>query len=86
MEEIIKTIADYGLTGGALLILGYVLVQQMKVLSKLEATVASNTEVSRSILRIIEKVASSIEDSKRVDEKVLRAMDDCKEYHKKKSV
>jgi hypothetical protein len=84
MEEIIIKILDYGLTGGALIVLGYVLIQQMKVLSKLEATVASNTEISRSILRTIEKVSESIEDSKFVDEKVLKAMQECKETHKKK--
>lgn len=48
MDDILKILLDYGLTGGSLAVLSYVVLQQMKLLSKMEERMArSEVKIDR---------------------------------------
>jgi hypothetical protein len=82
MEEILKIILDYGLTGGALVVLCFVIIQQQKqavkqteILSRMEERMARSEELQRQIIDDIKTFRS-------VSEHMVSAVEYCKSKNK----
>ncbi len=84
METIIQKFLDYGLTGGVLVVLCYLLLYQMKSAQKWADTIAANTEATRAQTALLKELMGEIRESKEVSEKVLDVMDNCHNHIKKK--
>lgn len=76
MEEIIKTIAEYGIAGGSMVILCYMLVYQMKVFSK---HLGALTEFKESMMAHTESIVAHTKKVKDLSED----MSNLKEANKK---
>jgi hypothetical protein len=77
MEEIIKTIGDVGLGAGAIACLIVVVLKQMDLIKAMNANIAANTEVTKSLT---EKIQQSIE----VDRRVVESIEYCKTHNQPK--
>jgi len=71
MEEILKIILDYGLTGGCLVTMSWVIVQQMTLLNKIEERMSRQEEIQRQTLE-------EIRDVKDMRAEMLTAVEYCK--------
>lgn len=62
--DIIKVILDYGLTGGALIVLAYVILQQMKMMQTFQKAIIENTAATNKntdvIMRMRERESEMI--------------------------
>jgi|GEM_PF-4397621 cell division protein FtsL len=81
MEEILKLILDYGLTGAALIVLAYVVLQQMKILQEqgkimqaFQETLTENTEATRELTAVVSEL-------KKNEDRLLNSTEFCRRHN-----
>lgn len=77
MEQILVKMLDYGPTTGALVFLGYLLLQNQKSSQKWSDTIAANTEATRTQTEVLKEIMEAIRESKTINAQVLHAIDGC---------
>jgi hypothetical protein len=78
VEEIVKVILDYGIAGGALVVLSYVNVQQMKLMYKMEERQTRVEELSRINSDKIDLVVDKVDKSFRLNEAAVDSINQCR--------